>query len=177
MGIREKVRNFSEKPLDKLPKVCYNKDVPRGTDKEKEIDSMIKLTKKVALEAAMYAVKNWELKEYTHSTDKENVKFSADEILAKLDEMWTALDRKSSTEKPMTEQQKQNVGYKSDILVVLSDGKTRTATELLNEVPSFEGTNMTNQRVSALLRQLILDGKVKKEPVKGKTMFSIVEGA
>lgn len=136
---------------------------------------MIKLTKKVALEAAMCAVKNWELKEYTCSTDKENVKFSADEILAKLDEMWQALDKKSSTEKPMTEQQKQNLGYKTDLLAVLSDGKARTATELLKEVPTFP-EEMTNQRVSALLRQLILDGKVKKETVKGKTMFSIVEG-
>jgi hypothetical protein len=35
---------------------------------------------------------------------------------------------------------------------------------------------MTNQRVSQLLRQLWLDGKVKKEPVKGKTMFSLAEG-
>lgn len=136
---------------------------------------MMKLTKKVALEAAMCAVKNWELKEYTYSTDKENVTFSAEEILAKLDEMWASLDKKSSGEKPMTEQQKQNLGYKTDMLATLLDGKARTATELLNEVPTFP-EDMTNQRVSALLRQLILDGKVKKETVKGKTLFSIAEG-
>jgi hypothetical protein len=35
---------------------------------------------------------------------------------------------------------------------------------------------MSNQRVSALLRQLILDGKVERETVKGKTLFRIVEG-
>ena len=52
----------------------------------------------------------------------------------------------------------------------------RTATEILNEVPNFEGTNMTNQRVSALLRQLILDGKVVKDTVKGKSYFKIAEG-
>lgn len=136
---------------------------------------MIKMTKKVALEAAMCAVKNWELKEYSYSTDKETVTFTADEVLAKLDEMFNALDKKSSGEKPMTEQQKQNLGYKIDMLTVLADGKARTATELLKEVPTFPA-EMTNQRVSALLRQLILDGKVKKETVKGKTMFSIVEG-
>lgn len=136
---------------------------------------MIKMTKKVALEAAMCAVKNWELKEYSYSTDKETVKFTADEVLAKLDEMFNALDKKSSGEKPMTEQQKQNLGYKIDMMAVLADGKARTATELLKEVPTFPA-EMTNQRVSALLRQLILDGKVKKETVKGKTMFSIVEG-
>ena len=135
---------------------------------------MTKLTKKVALECALCAVKNWELKEYRSAED--GTTFTADEVVAKLNEMWDALNKKSSAEKPMTEQQKQNVGYKADLLAVLADGKARTATELLNEVPTFTGTNMTNQRVSALLRQLILDGKVKKETVKGKTLFSAAEG-
>ena len=75
----------------------------------------------------------------------------------------------------MTEQQKQNLGYKTDLLAVLADGKARTATELMKEVPTFP-EDMSNQRVSALLRQLILDGKVKKETVKGKALFSIAEG-
>ena len=136
---------------------------------------MTKLTKKVALESAMCAVKNWEMKEYTLSTDKETVKFSADEVLAKLEEMWQSLDKKSSAEKPLTENQKQNVGYKTDILAVLADGKSRTATEIMKEVPTFP-EDMSNQRVSALLRQLILEGKVKKEIVKGKTLFTIAEG-
>lgn len=134
---------------------------------------MIKLTKKVALECALCAVKNWEMKEY-RSADNGTT-FTADEVVAKLNEMWDALDKKSGTEKPMTEQQKQNLGYKTDLLAVLADGKARTATELLKEVPTFPA-EMTNQRVSQLLRQLILDGKVKKDTVKGKTLFSIVEG-
>jgi predicted HTH transcriptional regulator len=134
---------------------------------------MTKMTKKVALECALCAVKNWELKEYRMAD--ENTTFTADEVVAKLNEMWDALNKKSSGEKPLTEQQKQNLGYKGDILVALADGKARTATELMNEVPTFpEG--MSNQRVSALLRQMIQDGKVKKEIVKGKAMFSIVEG-
>ena len=136
---------------------------------------MIKLTKKVALEAAMCAVKNWELKEYTLSAEKENVKFSAEEVLAKLEEMWAALDKKSGAEKKPTEQQVANMGYKGDMMALLADGKARTATEILKGVPTFpEG--MTNQRVSALLRQLWLDGKVSKDTVKGKTLFTIAEG-
>ena len=134
---------------------------------------MTKMTKKVALECALCAVKNWELKEYRMAG--EDTTFTADEVIAKLNEMWDALNKKSSAEKPLTEQQKQNLGYKVDLLAVLADGKTRTATELLKGVPTFP-EDMTNQRVSALLRQLILDGKVKKETVKGKTLFSIVEG-
>ena len=134
---------------------------------------MMKLTKKVALEAAIVALSANEIQTYTMG----EAQFSADEIKEKLVAMIETLDKKPAGDKGMTEQQKQNLGYKGDILATLADGKTRTATELLNEVPSFEGTNMTNQRVSALLRQLILDGKVKKETVKGKAMFSIVEGA
>lgn len=134
---------------------------------------MTKMTKKVALECALCAVKNWELKEYRSADD--GTVFTADEVVAKLNEMWDALNKKSNAEKPLTEQQKQNLGYKADLLTVLSDGKARTATELMKEVPTFPA-DMSNQRVSALLRQLILDGKVKKDMVKGKTLFSIVEG-
>ena len=136
---------------------------------------MTKLTKKLALEAAMTAVANSNIKEYTIAGE-DGVKFSAEEITAKLTEMWNALDKKGGTEKPMTEQQKQNIGFKADMLALMADGKARTATEILTEVPSFAGTNMTNQRVSALLRQLILDGKVKKDVIKGKAYFSAVEG-
>ena len=135
---------------------------------------MTKLTKKLALEAAMTAVANSNIKEYTIAGE-DGVKFSAEEITAKLTEMWNALDKKNGAEKPMTEQQKQNLGFKSDMLALMADGKARTATEILNGVPTFpEG--MTNQRVSALLRQLYLDGKVKKETVKGKTYFTATEG-
>lgn len=134
---------------------------------------MTKMTKKVALECALCAVKNWELKEYRSADD--DTTFTADEVIAKLNEMWDSLDKKSSSEKKLTEQQKQNLGYKADILAVLADGKARTATELLKEVPTFPA-EMTNQRVSQLLRQLILDSKVKKDTVKGKTLFSVAEG-
>ena len=133
---------------------------------------MNKLTKKIALEAALCAIAGNPIKEYRNG----EMVFTAEEVSAKLMEMFNALDKKSGAEKPMTDQQKQNLGFKSDMLALMADGKARTATEILNEVPSFAGTNMTNQRVSALLRQLILDNKVKKEFVKDKAYFSVVEG-
>lgn len=134
---------------------------------------MTKLTKKVALECALCAVAGNPLKEYRSAVD--GTVFTAEEVTAKLNEMWAALDKKSGTEKPMTENQKQNVGFKDNILATLSDGKKRTATEILNETPEFP-KEMSNQRVSALLRQLFLDGKVSKETVKGKTYFTATEG-
>ena len=132
---------------------------------------MTKLTKKLALEAALCAVVGNPIKEYRNG----EMVFTAEELSAKLMEMFNSLDKKSSAEKPLTEQQKQNLGYKADILAVLADGKARTATELMKEVPTFP-EDMSNQRVSSLLRQLILDGKVERNTVKGKTLFSIVEG-
>ena len=124
---------------------------------------MTKLTKKVALSYAIAALTDSEIKS----------EFTKDQIVAKLTEMIDGLEKKSGGEKALTEQQKQNINFKDDILALLADGKARTATEILHEVPTFPA-EMSNQRVSQLLRQLWLDGKIHKEPVKGKTMFSIV---
>lgn len=126
---------------------------------------MIKLTKKVALS---YAVA-------TLTDAPMTCDFSKEEIVAKLNEMIDSLDKKSTGEKKLTDQQVANMGFKADILAHLADGKARTATEILNGVPTFP-KDMSNQRVSALLRQLILDGKASKDTVKGKTYFKVVEG-
>ena len=136
---------------------------------------MTKLTKKVALECALCAVKNWNAQEGYRSAEDGTV-FTTDEVVAKLDEMWNALNKKSVIEKKPTEQQKQNESFKVDIEVLLADGKARTATEILNEIPALKDNDISNQRVSALLRQLKLAGKVKSETVKGKSMFSVAEG-
>lgn len=127
---------------------------------------MKKLTKKVALSVAIANLTNTPVE----------CEFSNDEIVAKLNEMIDGLDKKVGGEKKPTEQQIANVGYKADILAYLAGREPQTATDILKGVPAFVNSNMTNQRVSALLRQLILDDKVKKETVKGKTLFSIVEG-
>lgn len=133
---------------------------------------MTKLTKKVALSYAIAVLTDPNLETDAGS----GIEFSHDEIVAKLKEMIDGLDKKSTGEKKLTDQQIANLGYKTDILAYLADGKAKTATEILNDVPTFEGTAMTNQRVSALLRQLILDGKVIKDIVKGKAYFKIAEG-
>ena len=83
---------------------------------------MTKLTKKVALSYAIAALTNSEI----------NSEFTADDVVAKLNEMIESLDKKSGGEKKPTEQQIANTGFKNDILVLLSDKKPRTATEILN---------------------------------------------
>ena len=123
---------------------------------------MTKLTKKVALSYAVAALTDSEIKS----------EFTKEEIVAKLTEMIDGLEKKSGGEKGMTEQQKQNKGFKEDILAFLADGKEYTATEILRGVPTFPA-EMSNQRVSQLLRQLIIDLQVKKREEKGKSLFSL----
>ena len=123
---------------------------------------MTKLTKKVALSYAIATLTDSEIKS----------EFTKDQIVAKLTEMIDGLEKKSGGEKALTEQQKQNVGFKGDILAFLADGKEYTATEVLRGVPTFPA-DMSNQRVSQLLRQLIIDQQVKKREEKGKSLFSL----
>lgn len=134
---------------------------------------MTKLTKKMALD---FAIMDLALEPHVEFTvPGTDIVFTGDEVVAKLREMAEQVSKKSTGEKALTENQKQNINFKDDILDFLADGKQYTATEILHGVPTFP-KDMTNQRVSQLLRQLWLDGKVKKEPVKGKTMFSFAEG-
>ena len=130
---------------------------------------MTKLTKKVALSYAVAILTDPNLE-----TDVSS-EFAHAEIVAKLNEMIDGLDKKSTGEKKLTDQQVANLGYKTDILAYLADGQAKTATEILKGVTTFP-EDMSNQRVSQLLRQLILDGKVVKDTVKGKTLFKVVEG-
>ena len=71
----------------------------------------------------------------------------------------------SRSSKP-TKRQVENEGIKSAITKVLSD-EGQTVTEILAQLGN---PNLTNQRVSALLRQM---GNVHKEIVKGKSYFSL----
>ena len=128
---------------------------------------MTKLTKKVALSYAISILSHTEVKE-------EAKPFSSEDVVTKLKEMMAGLEKKPNDEKGMTENQKQNVGYKDAILNFLATHPAVTASEILRGVDSFP-EEMTNQRVSALLRQLILDSKVKKEVSKGKTLFSLAQ--
>lgn len=63
------------------------------------------------------------------------------------------LAKKNTSEKKPTAKQTQNEVIKTNILSVLTDGKVMTVTDLLKNVPDLP-EDMTNQRMSALLRQM-----------------------
>ena len=82
------------------------------------------------------------------------------------------LDKKNSGEKKLTIQQVANEGIKDAIVEGMEENRLYTVTELIKEIT--ECNELTNQRVSALLRQLISEGKVVKTVGKRKSYSQLV---
>lgn len=78
------------------------------------------------------------------------------------------LSRKSGSKKP-TKTQVENEGIKDTIVEVLGEIAPATATMIATD----PRVNVSNQKVSALLRQLIESGEVVKATDKGKSLFSL----
>ena len=79
------------------------------------------------------------------------------------------LEKKAGNKKP-TKTQEENVAIKDEILSVLTNEGV-TVTELQGKSEMLGG--LSNQRVSALLRQMITEGKVVKSVDKKKSYFSL----
>jgi predicted transcriptional regulator len=99
---------------------------------------------------------------------KANHNLSADEI-AFIDHELELLAKKNSAEKKPTAVQVANEGIKADILDGMENGKKYTITDLMKEIPAC--AELSNQRVSALVRQLVTDGAVERTEEKRKAYF------
>ena len=84
-----------------------------------------------------------------------------------------ALLNKKAQNKKATKTQEQNVGIKATILEVLATIGRGTVTEIQNG--NAELSALSNQKVSALVRQLVEAGKVMKTVDKKKSIFSLAE--
>ena len=82
------------------------------------------------------------------------------------------LAKKNSAEKKPTAQQTANEGIKTAILNGMESGKAYTITEIIKSVS--ECADLTNQRVSALMRQLVESGAVVRTEDKRKAYFTKV---
>ena len=102
---------------------------------------------------------------------KAQVKDNA-EMVAFIDHEIELLDKKASSKKA-TKTQEANVGIKSTILTVLEGAKPMTVTEM--QGASAELGELSNQKVSALVRQLVEAGKVVKTIDKKVSRFSLVD--
>lgn len=102
---------------------------------------------------------------------KAQVKDNA-EMVAFIDHEIELLDKKASNKKA-TKTQEANVGIKSTILAVLEGGKSMTVTEM--QGASAELGELSNQKVSALVRQLVESGEVVKTIDKKVSRFSLAD--
>ena len=99
---------------------------------------------------------------------KANHNLSADEIVF-IDHELELLAKKNSAEKKPTAVQVANEGIKADILAGMEVGKKYTITDLMKSVDAC--AELSNQRVSALVRQLVADGSVERTEEKRKAYF------
>ena len=79
------------------------------------------------------------------------------------------LAKKNSADKKPSANQVANEGIKADILEGMAEGKLYTITDLIKEIPAC--ADLTNQRVSALVRQLMANGSVERVEEKRKAYF------
>ena len=111
-------------------------------------------------------------KALTFVLNMEGVELPAD-VREKLTNIKASIDKKNSAERKPTATQTQNVGLKSAIVEGMESGKAYTISELMKAIPEL--ADLTNQRVSALVRQLKDEGKVSREEIKRKAYFTKVE--
>ena len=96
------------------------------------------------------------------------------ELVEKLTVMKNQFDKKNhSTSSKLSKNQLANEGLKSEILVALQGKEPMQIKEILL-LPEFAETEYTNQKFSALLKQLLEVGKVEKVIEKRLTKFKLV---
>ncbi len=93
------------------------------------------------------------------------------DVKEKLEKMREQFVKKNSAERKPTANQTENAGFKADILAYLATVDNATITDLMKNVASL--ADLSNQRVSAIVRQLKDNGEVVREEIKRKAYFSL----
>ena len=101
-----------------------------------------------------------------------NAEISANEVFKAYLENEKALLEKKASNKKATKTQTENVGIKATILTVLEDfNKPMTITDIQGANEDLKA--LSNQKISALVKQLKDNGLVVKSVEKGKSLFSL----
>lgn len=116
-------------------------------------------------------------KKMTYSQALENAiaKFDeGSEVAERLIALKASIDKKNSSHsKVMTKTQKQNVGIKASLAEICKE-KQMTATEITKCYNATADDEITIQRVSALLKQMVDENIVKREFVNKRAWFQAV---
>ena len=99
------------------------------------------------------------------------VKADAD-MVAFIEKEIALLDKKNSAKKSLTKNQKENIAIKDAIVKALVADKAYTVSDVIATVDVAK--DLSNQRVSALLTQLVNENKVARTVDKRKAYFSLV---
>lgn len=92
------------------------------------------------------------------------------DVREKLEKMIDALDKKAAANRKPTKAQEANASLKVEIVEVMEENHLYTVTDIMKLLSG----EYSNQKVSALLRQLIAEGAVERTEEKGKAYFSKV---
>lgn len=96
------------------------------------------------------------------------------ELVAFIENEISLLDKKSNSsgDKKPTARQTENAGLKEAILNYLSQNDPATITELMKNVPELAAIeNLTNQRVSAIVRQMVEIDKTVERLVEKRVAY------
>ena len=104
----------------------------------------------------------------TYPTTADNY----DEVIKFIDHEIELLEKKNSADKKPTAQQVANKSVQEAIYDGMESGKLYTITDLIKEIP--ECADLTNQRVSALVKQM-LDTKIERIEDKRKAYFKKID--
>lgn len=95
------------------------------------------------------------------------------EVREKLSALLVQIDKKSKVERKPTATQKLNTSLEEIIVNSMEPNRNYTVTELIKEIPELG--NLSNQKVSALVRNLKDAHRVNRTEVKGKSYFCKVD--
>lgn len=95
------------------------------------------------------------------------------DFVAFIDHEIELLDKKSKSKSGQTKTQKANEGIKNNILDGMEVGKRYTVTDLIKNIDAI--ADFSNQKISALVNQLVKAELVNKIEEKRKTYFVKVE--
>ena len=106
---------------------------------------------------------------YDISKGDTTVKVSGADVAGFLNHELELLDRKNTVDKKPTKTQQENEVIKSAVLSAMEANRLYSISEMLKEFPACK--DMSNQKLSSLVRQMVLDKQVERIEDKRKAFF------
>lgn len=97
------------------------------------------------------------------------VKVSGADVAGFLNHELELLDRKNTVDKKPTKTQQENEVIKTSVLSAMERDRLYSISEMLKEFPVCK--DMSNQKLSSLVRQMVLDKQVERVEDKRKAFF------